>query len=242
VGAGVLVVFGVMFAGLPKFSTKSVPVGAAPAAEAAPAPSSAPETPQQIVTPNAVQRGASRTGTGAPEKASTPSSTAPVPASIAAVPAFTAAAPASAPGPASRLPGPPVIAKATGTLAVSSSTSVDVYKDDTYIGSVPALLKLPAGENTVEYRHGNFRKQVTHVINSGETTEAAINFEVTVQINSRPWAEVFIEGAEKKALGQTPLSNARVPIGGVLIFENPQFQTKKYRVVDNETEIQILFP
>jgi hypothetical protein len=83
---------------------------------------------------------------------------------------------------------------------------------------------------------------VTHVIKGNETTKAMITFDVTVQINSRPWSEVFVDGVERKDLGQTPLSGVRVPIGGVLTFQNPQFQAKKYRVTGNETGIQIVFP
>ena len=135
----------------------------------------------------------------------------------------------------------PVIAAAAGTLAVSSQTSVDIYKDDAYLGAAPVSLELPAGTHTLEYRHGGLRKYVTHVINSNETTKTTITFDVSVQINSKPWAAVFIDGVEKKALGQTPLSGVRVPIGSVLIFENPRFQTKTYRVTGNETGIQIVF-
>src|SRR5262249_36241136 len=114
--------------------------------------------------------------------------------------------------PASRpVPDQPVIV-ANGTLAVSSPTSVDIYKDDAYIGSAPVSLEVSAGRVTLEYRHGNLRKTITHVINSSETTRAMITFDVSVQINSKPWAEVFMDGLERKALGQTPLSGVRVPI------------------------------
>ena len=144
------------------------------------------------------------------------------------------------PPPAANEPQP-VIAAAAGTLAVSSPTSVDIYKDDAYLGAAPVSLELSAGTHTLEYRHGSLRKYVTHVINSNETTKTTITFDVSVQINSKPWAAVFIDGVEKKALGQTPLSGVRVPIGSVLIFENPRFQTKTYRVTGNETGIQIVF-
>lgn len=144
------------------------------------------------------------------------------------------------PGPVAKEPQP-MIAAAAGTLAVSSQTSVDIYKDDAYLGAAPVSLELPAGTHTLEYRHGGLRKYVTHVINSNETTKTTITFDVSVQINSKPWAAVFIDGVEKKALGQTPLSGVRVPIGSVLIFENPRFQTKTYRVTGNETGIQVVF-
>ena len=150
---------------------------------------------------------------------------------------------AATPPPVAKQPDPkPVAAPVNGTLAVSSPTSIDIYKDDAYLGSAPVSLDLAAGPQTLEYRHGALRRFVTHVIKGSETTKAMITFDVTVQINSKPWAEVFLDGVERKDLGQTPLSGVRVPIGGVLSFQNPQFQTKKYRVTGNETGIQIVFP
>src|SRR5439155_4481030 len=104
---------------------------------------------------------------------------------------------------------------------------------DPSIGSAPVPLELPAEPNTLEYRHGNLRKSVAHVINSNDTSRAMITFDVSVQINSKRWADVFLEGVEKKALGQTPLSGVRVPIGSVLVFESPLFQPKRYRVTGN---------
>jgi hypothetical protein len=131
---------------------------------------------------------------------------------------------------------------ATGTLALSSPTSVEIYRDNAYVGAVPVSLDLPAGTYTFEYRHGNLRKTLTHVVNGNETTKVMITFEVTVQINSKPWGEVFLEGTERTPLGQTPLSGVRVPIGGILSFENPAFPKKRYRITGNETGIQNVFP
>jgi hypothetical protein len=164
------------------------------------------------------------------------SPTAPTPVSTPAV------TPASAPRPEAALSDPPIVAVGRGTLAISSPTTVDIYRNDVYVGSVPVSLDLPAGSQTLEYRHGNLRKTVTHVVNNNETTKATITFDINVQINSKPWAEVFVDGSEKKDLGQTPLSGVRVPIGSILIFENPQFQPKRYRVTGNETGIQVVFP
>jgi hypothetical protein len=163
------------------------------------------------------------------------------PASVAEPPSPSAPVP-PAPRPPSKMPEPTVAAPADGTLAVSSPTFVDIYKDATYIGSAPVSLELPAGSQTLEYRHGNFSRKMTHLINSNETTRVMITFDVDVQINSKPWAEVFLDGVERKALGQTPLSGVRVPIGSVLVFENPGFARKKYRVTGNETGIQNVFP
>lgn len=154
----------------------------------------------------------------------------------------SSAPPVPAPRPAAKPEAAPVAAAGKGTLAVSSSTSVDIFEGDQYLGSAPVSLELPAGMHILEYRHGNMRKTTTHIINANETARAMIAFDATVQINSRPWAEVFLDGADRKDLGQTPLSGVRIPIGSVLIFQNPQFQPKKYRVTGNETGIQIVFP
>jgi len=129
-----------------------------------------------------------------------------------------------------------------GTLAVSSATSVDIYEGDQYLGSSPVSLELSVGMHTLEYRHGDLRRIVTQAIYANETARAMIAFDSTVQINSKPWAEVFLDGPEQKDLGQTPLSGVRVPIGSILIFQNPKFQPKRYRVTGNETGIQIVFP
>jgi hypothetical protein len=130
----------------------------------------------------------------------------------------------------------------TGTLAVSSPTTVDIYMGDRFLGSAPITLDLPAGTQRLEYRHQDMRKVVAQVIKPNETTTAMVTFDVGVRINARPWAQVFIEGPERQALGQTPLSDIQVPIGSLLVFENPNFPGKSYRVTGKETEIRVNFP
>jgi hypothetical protein len=137
---------------------------------------------------------------------------------------------------------PPVAPIQTGTLAVSSPTTVDIYMGDQLVGSAPTSLVLPAGNQTVEYRHQDMRKAVTYAIKANETTTTMVTFDVPLQINARPWAQVSIDGAQRRSLGQTPLSDVRVPIGTLLIFENPNFPGKSYRVTGKETEIRITFP
>jgi hypothetical protein len=228
-GAGVIVIAGVLVASLPKFRSNS---------NAAEAPRSALGSiaiPKPAVSENEVNPDPPVLKlTSKVERASGPVSAPPrVPEMIAAL------APAPVPIPAS--PDQPVAA-GTGLLAISSPTTVDIYENDAYLGSAPVSLQLSAGTHTLEYRHGSLRKNVTHNINGNQTVKATITFEVSIQINSKPWAEVSTDGADKKDLGQTPLSGVRVPIGSVLIFQNPQFQSKKYRITGNETGIQNVFP
>ena len=163
-------------------------------------------------------------------------------------PATVAAAASPAPpAPAA----PPVVGKSsaptpapvqTGTLAVSSPTTVDIYLGDRFLGSAPITLDLPAGTQRIEYRHQEMRKVVAQVIKPDETTTAMVTFDVGVRINARPWAQVFIDGPTRQALGQTPLSDVQVPIGSLLVFENPNFPGKSYRVTGKETEIRVNFP
>jgi hypothetical protein len=247
IAAAAMVALGAIVIVLPKLKNQQNPVAESPAEPAAAASKdkdageiAVPDVPIQqppiAEVTNALPARASAVlpnvppavlSTTAPTRVSTPT------------PAVT---PASAPRPEAASPDPPVVAAGRGTLAISSPTTVDIYRNDVYLGSVPVSLELTAGSQTLEYRHGSLRKTVTHSITSNETTKATITFDVSVPINSKPWAEVFVDGAERKDLGQTPLSGARVPIGSVLIFENPQFQPKRYRVTGNETGIQVVFP
>jgi hypothetical protein len=213
---------GIIFASLPRPRTKPTPVEAAPLKVTAPQPDLLPPAP--------------------PVDAAETSTPADLPTVEQVLAANRPAPVVAAPNPVEKTPDTKTAAPINGTLAVSSPTSIDIYKDDVYLGSAPVSIELPAGTQTLEYRHGTLRRFVTHVINGSETTKAMITFDVTVQINSKPWAEVFLDGTERKDLGQTPLSGVRVPIGAVLSFQNPQFQTKKYRVTGNETGIQIVFP
>src|SRR5262249_35859239 len=121
-------------------------------------------------------------------------------------------------------------APAEGSLAIGAAIPVDVYMGGKHLGRAPLTLYLPPGLQTLENRYDGLQKMVSHSIKSNETTRATIGFESTVQINARPWAEVSIEGPQGKDLGQTPLSNVTVPVGGSLVFRNPSFPEKRYRV------------
>jgi hypothetical protein len=101
---------------------------------------------------------------------------------------------------------------------------------------------MPPGMQTLEYRYQGLQKMVSHMIKADQTTRATVTFEVTLQINARPWAQVSIEGQPVKELGQTPLSNITVPLGSVLVFQNPSFSQKTYRVTGKDSTVQIVFP
>jgi hypothetical protein len=165
-----------------------------------------------------------------------PANPKPVPVAAAVVPPKPAAPPALPESPR-RVSQPEV-----GTLAVSSPTAADIYQNGQLIGSTPTTLQLPAGQQTLEYRHGELRAVVTHEIKPNQTSAASVTFDIAVQINARPWAQVFLDGSTRRPLGQTPLSGVSVPIGGTLIFENPNFPPKTHRITEKDTAIQLNFP
>ena len=130
----------------------------------------------------------------------------------------------------------------SGTLAISSEVAVDIYDGDTLVGSTPITLHVSPGTHTFEYRHQNMVKRLLHVITSDKTTAVSVTFDITVRINARPWANVFLEGNEMKLLGETPLSQVTVPLGSVLVFRNPSFPDKRHRVTTTDVSIQAVFP
>ena len=136
---------------------------------------------------------------------------------------------------------PPVAADPTGTLSVDAAVPVDVYRAGRKVGTTPLKLPLPAGSHTLEYRWRSQQKTMSHAITANRTTEATVVFEVSLDINSTPWAEVSVEGSSRR-LGETPLSNVTATVGSVLVFTNPNFGQKKHRVTGNDGAIQMVFP
>ena len=171
------------------------------------------------------------------------SATSPAPDKTALAAMNTPPLPAVRPADAAPVAAPKTASPAAmGSLAVSSAIAAEIYMGDKLLGSTPTTLQLPAGNQTIEYRHGDLRSVVTHTIKSRETTTALVTFDVTVQVNARPWATVFIEGSPRIQLGQTPLSDVQLPVGSVLVLENPNFPSKSHKIVPTDKTIQMVFP
>ena len=128
-----------------------------------------------------------------------------------------------------------------GALAISAAVPVEIYRGEENLGSTPATLQLAEGPQTLEYRYQGLRQTLTHLITRDQTTTATVSFLIKVQINAQPWAQVFLDGRNLTLLGQTPLGDVSVPIGSVLVFQNPGFSDKRYRVTARDTAIQVTF-
>jgi hypothetical protein len=152
--------------------------------------------------------------------------------------------PPPSPAPANRgtSPGPSV---ATGTVRWTALlVDFDIYQNDRRLGSTPMTLDLPAGSYTFEYRHEGLKKTATLNVQPGATTTASANFEITVNIQAKPYADVFlISGETIVELKQTPLLNVTVPVGGTLEFRYLNMPAKRYRVTakDANSSISVSF-
>ena len=158
-------------------------------------------------------------------------------AAAATTPSAAPTAPATPDTPVNTVPAAPE----TGKLILVSPVYAEIYMGGRHLGTTPTTLQLPVGRQTLEYRRGNLRTVMTHNIKPNETTTAYVTFQVSLQINAKPWAQVFVDGTTRKPLGQTPLSGVTVPVGSVLVFENPNFAAKSYQVTEKDAAIQVDF-
>jgi hypothetical protein len=152
------------------------------------------------------------------------------------------AAPAAPPPRPATAPVANAAAAPMGALAVSAAVPAEIYRGEESLGSTPATLQLPEGPQTLEYRYQGLRQTLTHFIARDQTTRATVSFLTKVQINAQPWAQVFMDGINLTLIGQTPLGDVNVPIGSVLVFQNPGFPDKRHRVTARDTAIQVTFP
>jgi hypothetical protein len=166
----------------------------------------------------------------------------PLPTDTAPIRLVAVRPPDAAPAIAAPLRNASTAPVALGDLAISAAVPVDIYRGEEHLGSTPITLQLPAGLQTLEYRYQGLRQTLTHTVTAQETTTATVQFLTKVQINARPWAQVFVAGARLTPIGQTPLGDVSVPIGGVLVFQNPGFPEKRYRVTAKDAAIQMTFP
>jgi hypothetical protein len=152
--------------------------------------------------------------------------------------AAAAAANAGAAPDASTVPPPPAPVE-NGLLAVNAAVPAEIYSGDRLLGATPTSLRLPAGSHTLEFRYRQLRKTETVVIRPEQTTSTTVVFDVTVRINARPYAQVFIDGPRMTPLGETPLGSVTIPAGSVLVFRHPTLPEKRFRVTGAETTIQV---
>lgn len=124
-------------------------------------------------------------------------------------------------------PAPPPTAR--GFFTVQSPLVLRVIRNGEWLGtSEDTRLALPPGSHVVSLENDSvgFREQRTIEIVSGRTTEIPVQLpQGALNINARPWAEVFIDG---QRVAETPIAQLALPVGvHEIVFRHPTFGERR---------------
>jgi hypothetical protein len=119
-----------------------------------------------------------------------------------------------------------------GRLTVKMPVDVVVSIDGERVGETrQGRFWLTAGTHRVEIVNDTlgFRQQFRVVIRPGEDTVLVVPLPFgVVDLNARPWAEVWLDG---QRLGETPIGSLSVPIGAhEFVFRHPELGERRYAV------------
>ena len=119
-----------------------------------------------------------------------------------------------------------------GWAAVSSPFDVQVLEDNSIIGTGRnSKIMMPAGKHTFSIVSQALGYQDTRTVDVAAGKVANIQVDapkVIVNVNARPWADVFIDG---KNVGQTPIGNLSLAIGTYdVVFRHPEFGERRQTV------------
>jgi PEGA domain-containing protein len=120
-----------------------------------------------------------------------------------------------------------------GWLSISTPFDVEVVENEDVIGtSATTRIMLAAGYHNVVLTNSTlgFHEVRRIEVTAGKTMVIRVDPPtVSVSVNARPWAEILLDG---KSVGQTPLGNLLVRVGGhEMVFRHPQFGERKQTVV-----------
>ena len=120
-----------------------------------------------------------------------------------------------------------------GWLSVQSPFAVEIVEGGDVIGSsTTSRVMLAAGRHDLVLANRSIGYQETKKIEvaAGRTTTLRVDPpQVSVSVNARPWAEIFVDGA---SVGQTPIANLLVTVGSHdVTFRNPQHGDRQQTVI-----------
>jgi hypothetical protein len=124
---------------------------------------------------------------------------------------------------------PKVSGPLAGWAAVSSPFDVQIMEDNNLVGTGrSSKIMMPAGKHTFAIVNQALGYQDTRTVDVAAGKVATIQVDapkVIVNVNARPWADVFIDG---KNVGQTPIGNLSLAIGTYeVIFRHPEFGERR---------------
>ena len=122
----------------------------------------------------------------------------------------------------------PLVAAASGWVAVASPVEVDVFEDGALVGtSRSRQIMLSAGPHRLEFVNDDLEYHNVQQVNvsGGQVERVVVTVpHTTLQLNALPWAEVWVDGI---SVGETPIGNLSFPIGRhEFVFRHPQLGEK----------------
>lgn len=120
-----------------------------------------------------------------------------------------------------------------GWMTMSTPFDVQIAERDTTLGFGKTFrIMMPVGRHDVTLVNESlgYREDRTVDIGGGSTTTVRIDpLRRPVNINARPWADVFVDGA---SVGQTPIANLTLTVGAHdVVFRHPQFGERSQNVI-----------
>ena len=124
---------------------------------------------------------------------------------------------------------PKVSGPLAGWASVSSPFDVQVLEDNSLVGTGrSSKIMMPAGKHTFSIVNQALGYQDTRTVDVAAGKVATIQVDapkVVVNVNARPWADVFVDG---KSVGQTPIGNLSLAIGTYeVVFRHPEFGERR---------------
>jgi hypothetical protein len=133
-----------------------------------------------------------------------------------------------------------------GWVAVRSPIPLRILEDGRVVGTTDSdRFMLPGGRHNLELVNDQLEVRLSRsvVVQGGrELPLDVVPPQGLVNINARPWAEVFVRG---NRLGETPLGNVSLPVGDhEMIFRHPQLGERRQAVTvraSTPTRVSVAF-
>jgi hypothetical protein len=127
----------------------------------------------------------------------------------------------------------PSNAPLSGWISVKAPAELRIYEDQRLIGtSQTDRIMMSVGRHTLQVANEALGYLETTVVNVAPGKVSSVQPpwpNGQMSLNATPWAQVWIDGQQ---VGETPLSNVRVPIGShEVVFRHPELGEKPVRAV-----------
>ena len=120
----------------------------------------------------------------------------------------------------------------SGWVSLNSPIEMQLFEDGRLVGSSRSdRIMMSVGEHTLQIVNDavGYRQSRTVQVAPGRVSPMRIDLpKGTVALNAAPWAEVWVDGDR---LGDTPIGNVTLPIGGhEVVFRHPELGEQRHTV------------